>query len=248
MKQEINDEFDFSKKTEKETKKENKISVKTLKNLRFVCFLIIGGFSIGSGLSITNSFMKNYLINKSERDKLVKVETEKREVEYQKVSIQLENENYDIWIKNKKEILENYDSQLHIYDKAYKNSIQAVKTGVTSLENLDEVRRLYQKYKHDINDSINFINKNTLSFEIFKLSNKETKNLLEEELNTYQIGSLKRDSELESAFLKGFNQSSTVESKEEKERRIEQRDNMIFDISDIMKSDNITTSTKKLKR
>ena len=109
MKKEINDEFDFSKKTNRAMEKENKISVKNLKNLRFFCFLIIGGFSIGSGLSITNSFMKTYLINKSEKDRLVKVETEKREVEYQKVLIQLEN--YDIRIKNNNEILENYGLQ-----------------------------------------------------------------------------------------------------------------------------------------
>lgn len=261
-----------------EVEKNPKISILIKKRLKFAAFLIVGGIAIGVSLGITNNLMKGYLINKQAESNAFEIQTKNEELrknkeheinlkentrlnelkdkqlkineaEQEKLSIEQDKEEYNVLLKNKDDMIKNYQSQLGIYDKAYKEAVQGVKDGLLSLEQLTEIRDNYQQYKKNINGFVKFINDTTVSFNIFHNLDEDSRKSINEELEDYQSGSINRDMELENALLKiGDDSNDDEEDTKLETLRTNAKNNMIDDISDIIKNDNVTTVTKKLKR
>lgn len=261
-----------------EVEKNPKISILIKKRLKFAAFLIVGGIAIGVSLGITNNLMKGYLINKQAESNAFEIQTKNEELrknkeheinlkenarlnelknkqlkineaEQEKLSIEQDKEEYNVLLKNKDDMIKNYQSQLGIYDKAYKEAVQGVKDGLLSLEQLTEIRDNYQQYKKNINGFVKFINDTTVSFNIFHNLDEDSRKSIDEELEDYQSGSINRNMELENALLKiGDDSNDDEEDTKLETLRTNAKNNMIDDISDIIKNDNVTTVTKKLKR
>lgn len=139
---------------------------------------------------------------------------------------------------------------MSIYDKAYQDNVQAVKTGLISLDDLSGIREYYQAYKKDIHAWIKFINESTSSFEVFTNLDDDSKKSLDEELSKYQSGDLNRSSDLETMLLQQISDSSNDAEDDNKIATLRKnaRNKVIDDLADVIKNDNSTTKTKKLKR
>ena len=79
---------------------------------------------------------------------------------------------------------------------------------------------------------------------------EENKVALREELSKYQSGDLNRSADLESAFVQKIGDSSNDDEDNLKftTLRTTARNKMIDNLADMVKNDNVTTKTKKLKR
>jgi len=271
----VEEKFNFTKKLEKEI--DNKFFNANLKKkAQFVAFITLGCVTIGFSMGIAQSLGSGYLVNakknanieelqakseevrknkqfeidskrleiqKDEQDK----ENKKKQNEVEKLNIQQEKATFNLLLKNKVDMISNYESQLNIYDIPYKESVAAVKNGLLGLDELNEIRALYQSYRDDIHKYIRFVNEATSSFEFYHNLTDENKNYLNEELIKYQSGGLNRNNDLENALLAKISGEHNDSAEREKARRIA-RDKMIDDLADVMKNDNSTTTVKKLKR
>lgn len=269
MEHKVEVDFNFNKKTEQKIELKPLIAESNKKRLKFISFLIIGGLSVGIGLGVTNNLMKGYTIEKNakanmeeikfkidlkndqirknkENEVLIKANEEKKFQE-EKLSLLNDKEQYNILLKNKEDMIKNYELQLNIYNKAYQNSVQAVKDGLISLSDLREIRALHQDYKKNITEWMNYVNNSTVSFEIFHMLSEENKLELKQELLSYQSGSLKRSPDLENNLIDklGNDEKNNIELQR---LRNSSRNKMIDDLANIMKSNNPSTIHKKLKR
>jgi hypothetical protein len=269
------DTFDFTKKLEKSIDDRYERNNTILKKVRFVAFLALGGLSVGAGFGMTNGAVEVYKISQESKIRLAEiqaknhellkakkievdaqayakqVEADAKEAQIKKAQdkqLALENDkrDYDVWLKNKDSVLANYESQVNIYDKTYQNVMQGVRTGVLGLDNLGNVRQLYQDYKRSIFKSIQFIEQSTSSFENFRNLNEENRKLLNEEIIDYQNGSLHRNSDLENMFIAVMDPNSNDNEKIAKLRK-DLRNQIIDDLADVMNNNNETTKVKKLK-
>lgn len=272
-------DFDFSKKVETIIEKKIYMTQGVMKKIKLASFLAIAGLSVGAGLGLTNALMKSILVThqensnisviqaqneevrknklfeqnliaKNKQDEIQSKINEKQALEKEKIALAESKLEYGVLMKNKEDILNNYELQLGIYDKAYQNSVQGVKSGLMSLDDLTEIRSLYQAYKKDIHAYITFIHDTTTSFETFNNLTEENKVALREELSKYQSGYLNRSADLESAFVQKIGDSSSDEEDNLKftTLRTTARNKMIDDLADMVKNDNMTTKTKRLKR
>lgn len=269
-------EFDFNKKLQTPIiSEEPKLTPNALKNIKFAAFLMLGGLAIGGGLNITNGWMDGYKVTQesnarikeiiTKNEQIVKLKREEinlvlskaqkeneaklsqlKKVEDNKIKLEIEQNNYNIWIKNKDDMIHNYENQLTIYDKVYQSVLIGVKEGVLTLDDLANVRELYQGYKKTIYQYIGYINETTISFDYYKTLNEENKNFIKEETLKYQTGSLSRNADLEAMLMKIFNPNDN-DKKDKAILRNKMRNNMIDDLADIMNNNTENTKTKKLK-
>lgn len=272
-------DFDFNnKKIEHVLEKKPVMTEEKKKTFKLASFILIGAVGIGVGFGAVTNFSKNYLIEKEKSAKIEEIEAKNEELRKnakhevamkkqaledefevkeqqkkkaleEKVALEQEKADYDILIKNKDNLISNYEAQLTIYDKAYQKNVQAVKDGLMSLDDLTEVRGHYQQYKDDIHGYIKFIRDISLSFEAYTIQTTENKEALAEELKLYQSGGLHRNSDLENVMLSHVGDDSQDDEDNENLANLRKntRNNIIDDIADIVKNDNITTKTKKLK-
>lgn len=268
MEQKIEVDFDFNKKTEQEIEVKPLVSETNRKRLKFLSFLIISGLSVGIGIGVTNNLMKGYAIDKkskahmeeieltnvqirqNKQNEVLMKENEQKRIKEEKLALLIDKDEYNVWVKNREDVIKNYESQLNLYNKAYQNSVQAVKDGLISLDDLNEIRTLYQDHKKNITEWINYINSSTISFEAFHILGEENKVEIKGELVSYQAGSLRRSPDLESALI---NTVSNAENDDEDNIKLQKlrtasRNKMIDDLADIMENNNQTTTHKKLKR
>jgi hypothetical protein len=265
--------FDFTKKIEKVI--EEQTSGTLAKKIKFASFLVLGGISIGIGLGVTNGLMDAHIVTRTSEAKIAemkatneqllkaknlevdasayakKVERESKEnidkkSQEQQLSIDRDRQTYDLWIKNKEDIIANYEAQLDMYDPVYKNMLKAVDMGIGGLEQLSEVRGYYQKHKKETADIINYIQRNITTFENFRSLDEENRKFLNEKLVEYQVGSLNRSGELEDNLMKHINRERDDVKKEAIRNEI--RNDMITNLAQVMSHENVVTKTKKLKR
>lgn len=277
MEREVQVDFDFKRKIDHEIESKPKISENMKKTIKYGAFIVIGAVALGMGIGMGNNITQGYKIKQQAQGNVIEIQAKNEEIrKSQQKSLELESKKayqkkveeinnqlkiekdkaltlqekarYEIWVKNREDIIQNYHAQLNIYDKAYQNCVDGVKKGLMSLDDLTEVRTLYQDYKQDINAWTNFVEENTISYDVYHNLNEERKKLLKEELLNYQSGSLKRASNLEEIFIKKFNRKPNDKDEEKNKIRHSARNNMIDDLADMIKNDNVTTVTKKLKR
>lgn len=277
MEREVQVDFDFKRKIDHEIESKPKISENMKKTIKYGAFIVIGAVALGMGIGMGNNITQGYKIKQQAQGNVIEIQAKNEEIrKNQQKSLELESKKayqkkveeinnqlkiekdkaltlqekarYEIWVKNREDIIQNYHAQLNIYDKAYQNCVDGVKKGLMSLDDLTEVRTLYQDYKQDINAWTNFVEENTISYDVYHNLNEERKKLLKEELLNYQSGSLKRASNLEEIFIKKFNRKPNDKDEEKNKIRNSARNNMIDDLADMIKNDNVTTVTKKLKR
>lgn len=278
MEREIVEEFDFRKKEIQEIEKKPKITVSLLKKMKFISFLIIGGLSIGAGLGVSNTLMQGYIVNKHVQGNVAEIvakneefrknayyefqlkktaaeniitikENSIQEAKQQGLLMQEDKYQYNILSQNSRDMIKNYESQIGLYDKAYQSAVKNVKTGLISLDDLNEIRELYQSYKKEINESINFFSKATVNFDTYHNVSEEDKKALTEELISYQSGGLNKSVDLESALVQKISDNSDDEEDDQlTKNRVIAKNNMIQAISDIMRNDTAVTVSKKLKR
>lgn len=272
-------EFDFSKRKEIEDGQKPKFTEKTKKNVKFIAFLLIGSIGFGSGYHLTTGFVQGYLsdkivennisIEKSKSDNILQQKKNEYNLELQKKKdaqnaideekqrrineqdqLLTDKSNYNLLVKNKDDLIRNYESQLTIYDKAYQDAVKNVKDGLISLDDLTSIRDLYQEYKKSIHESINNIHNNTISFSHYQNLDDDSKKELNDELIKYQNGDLNRFSDLENQLINtvGDNSNDDEDNVGLSKRRNTAKNQMIDDLAKVMSNDNVTTTTKKLKR
>lgn len=176
-------------------------------------------------------------------------EQQKKKALEEKVALEQEKVDYAVLIQNKDSLIANYEAQLSIYDKPYQKNVQAVKDGLISLDSLTDVRNNYQQYKDDIHAYIKFIRDISLSFDVYSQQDDDAKKSLAEELRLYQSGGLHRSTDLENALLNHVGDDSNDDEDDQKIANLRKntRNNIIDDLADIVRNDNVTTKTKKLK-
>lgn len=270
-----NKNFDFNKKEIFITNQNKLNSEKIKRKIIFIAFFTLGSLTVGAGIAATNALTDSYLIEKrknaeidlikikneeSRKNELFQLELNKQTLkneidinEYQEkkikneqVNIEKEKNTYDIWIKNKSDIIANYQAQLNIYDKAYQHSVQAVKTGLIGLDDLKEIRVSYQEYRNNINNIITFISNSTISFDVYFNLEQDNKKTLDNELIKYQSGGLNRNITLESILMQKV--SNKGDNDKLATLRNSTRNKMIDELADIISNDNVTTKSKILKR
>lgn len=272
-------EFDFSKRKDLESNIEPKITEKTKKRMKMAAFLLIGSMSLGVGYNLTTGLMKGYLIEKEANAKVLVEKTKTEEILKQKQNeynldlqkkkdaqnaiedekqrrineqeiLNVDKNNFNLLLKNKDSLIKNYELQLTIYDKAYQGAVKGVNYGLISLDDLTNIRDLYQDYKKNIHEWINYVNDATSSFSHYQNFSDEMKNELKNELVSYQNGDLKRSTQLESELINTIS-NDTNDNEEDTaliNKRKMARNQMIDDLAKVMSNDNIATTTKKLKR
>ena len=161
----------------------------------------------------------------------------------------ISEEDYNM-IKDSQGWIKSLDEYLTIYDKAYQGAVKGVNYGLISLDDLTNIRDLYQDYKKNIHEWINYVNDATSSFSHYQNFSDEMKNELKNELVSYQNGDLKRSSELESELINTISNDSNDDEEDTAliNKRKMARNQMIDDLAKVMSNDNVATTTKKLKR
>lgn len=272
-------EFDFSKRKDLESNIDPKITEKTKKRIKMAAFLLIGSMSLGVGYNLTTGLMKGYLIEKEANAKVLVEKTRTEEILKQKQNeynlelqkkkdaqnaieeekqrhineqeiLNVDKNNFNLLLKNRDSLIKNYELQLNIYDKAYQGAVKGVNYGLISLDDLTNIRDLYQDYKKNIHEWINYVNDATSSFSHYQNFSDEMKNELKNELVSYQNGDLKRSTQLESELINTIS-NDTNDNEEDTaliNKRKMARNQMIDDLAKVMSNDNIATTTKKLKR
>lgn len=169
-------EFDFSKRKDLESNTEPKITANAKKKIKVAAFLLIGSMSLGVGYNLTTGLMKGYLIEKEANAKVLieKTKTEEmlkqKQIEYnlelqkkqdaqnaiesekqnrinEQEALNIDKNNFNLLLKNRDNLIKNYELQLTIYDKAYQGAVKNVNYGLISLDDLTNIRNLYQGYK-----------------------------------------------------------------------------------------------------
>jgi len=272
-------EFDFSKRKDLESNIDPKITEKTKKRIKMAAFLLIGSMSLGVGYNLTTGLMKGYLIEKEANAKVLVEKTRTEEILKQKQNeynlelqkkkdaqnaieeekqrhineqeiLNVDKNNFNLLLKNRDSLIKNYELQLNIYDKAYQGAVKGVNYGLISLDDLTNIRDLYQDYKKNIHEWINYVNDATSSFSHYQNFSDEMKNELKNELVSYQNGDLKRSTQLESELINTISNDSNDDEEDTAliNKRKMARNQMIDDLAKVMSNDNVATTTKKLKR
>lgn len=169
-------EFDFSKRKDLESNIDPKITEKSKKRMKMAAFLLIGSMSLGVGYNLTTGLMKGYLIEKEANAKVLVEKTKTEEILKQKQNeynlelqkkkdaqnaiedekqrrineqeiLNVDKNNFNLLLKNRDSLIKNYELQLNIYDKAYQGAVKGVNYGLISLDDLTNIRELYQDYK-----------------------------------------------------------------------------------------------------
>lgn len=175
-------------------------------------------------------------------------EDEKQKEKKHQIYVLSQKNNYAVWIKNKDAVIHNFNLQLNMYNSAYQLAVNNAKNNLIDLNELDNIRALYQSYKDDIRSMINFVQQSLLSFDTFYQLSDDDQHLLQDYLNNYQNGGLNRSNELEIALINSITTPYNDESDAMAKLRYTESGKMRNQLASILSTEMEVNKNKKLKQ